>query len=115
MSKERLIDLLNGILKDNFEHVPLSKVLDISERLIANGVLAPPVKAGDTVYAAIDDVPPHKDYIVSFKVCGVGIFEDKWQVFDHEGENYEVGSELCLLSEEDAKRKLEEWRKEKES
>ncbi len=40
-NRERLIVLLNVILKDNFEYVPLEKVINIADRLIENRVTLP--------------------------------------------------------------------------
>ena len=34
--RERLIELLNGALKDEFDHVPLSSAINIAEKLLAN-------------------------------------------------------------------------------
>ena len=42
--RERLIELLNGELKDEFDHVPLSSAINIAEKLLTKGVHVLPIK-----------------------------------------------------------------------
>lgn len=39
--REEIITTLNGVLKDQFDFVPLDKVIKIADALIANGVTIP--------------------------------------------------------------------------
>lgn len=41
ISRDPLIELLNGILKDTFEYVPLEKVINVADRLIEAHVTLP--------------------------------------------------------------------------
>ena len=51
--RDRLIDIVNSALKEQFENVPIGKVMAVADSLLANGVIVPPCKVGDTVYATI--------------------------------------------------------------
>ena len=72
--RERLIDVLNGLLKENFSFVPISSVVKIADELLENGVIVPPCKVGDVVYEAL----PSVGHIRSNKVVGfhLGKFPD---------------------------------------
>lgn len=53
---DNLIDILNPILKDYFSFVPLYSVHSIAKALTQQGILVPPCKVGDVIYA-VDYVP----------------------------------------------------------
>lgn len=57
--KEWLIDDLNVILKDNFDYVPIGKVIDIAEKLIAKGW-----KLSNVIRGCCDE--PEEDWCDSF-------------------------------------------------
>jgi len=57
--KERLIELLNDV-GDNVINIPTDNFIEsLADHLIANGVIVPPCKVGDTVWA-IRDYKGHK-------------------------------------------------------
>ena len=49
--KEKMIEMVNGALKEQFDFVPLAKAINVTEALIAKGVIALPVKWGDIGFA----------------------------------------------------------------
>lgn len=72
-----------------------------ADALLAAGVLVPPVKLGDTVYAVVelDDGPEVAEYIVA----GVEYKRGKWYAVEKGFvEGFEVGGQLCLLTREEA-------------
>lgn len=46
---DRLLEVLYPVLKEKVGHMPLCKAMEIADALLAKGVLAPPVKVGDTM------------------------------------------------------------------
>lgn len=72
-----------------------------ADALLERGILAPPVKLGDTVYAAVDldDAPAVDEYVVA----GFEYLDGEWYV-QQEGykDCFKVGSDLCLLTREEA-------------
>lgn len=72
-----------------------------ADALLLAGVLVPPVKLGDTVYAAVDldDAPAVDEYVVA----GFEYLDGEWYV-QQEGykDCFKVGGDLCLLTREEA-------------
>jgi hypothetical protein len=72
-----------------------------ADALLLAGILVPPVKLGDTVYAAVDldDAPAVDEYVVA----GFEYLDGEWYV-QQEGykDCFKVGSDLCLLTREEA-------------
>lgn len=86
----------------------------LAEHLLAAGVLVPPVKEGQTVYAAIRMVDPGDgdDGIDEWQVHGVMYKEGKWYAIDKNGDESVVGAWDCLLTREEAQKLLDEEEKE---
>lgn len=82
-----------------------------AEALLERGVLVPPVKIGDVVYAAVDlDDTGLK--IEEYTVGGLEYQDGKWFVCEanEQYEFFEVGTDLALLTREDAEALAEEMR-----
>ena len=81
---------------------------DTAEYLAENGVIAFPVKLGQTVYAAIPAVfTDEQSVIYSWEVKGVGIDESgRYIAFNSYGEHYVVGGESCRLTKAEAEEDL---------
>lgn len=80
----------------------------LAQYLADNGVIAAPVKIGDTVYIALD--PKYNDgegCVCTYKVCGVQLNKDgKLCVLDGGNEPYEIDSLDCRLTREAAEADL---------
>ena len=85
----------------------------LAEHLLAAGVLVPPVKEGQTVYAAIRMADPDDgdDGIDEWQVHGVMYKEGKWYAIDRNGDESVVGAWDCLLTREEAQKFLDEEEK----
>ena len=85
----------------------------LAEHLLAAGVLVPPVKEGQTVYAAIRMAEPDEvdDGIDEWQVHGVAYRAGKWYAIDKNGDLYAVGEWGCLLTREEAQKLLDEEEK----
>lgn len=84
--RERLIDLLQNVPTD-FEGN--RGVGTITDYLLANGVIVPPVKCGDTIYEIIS--PKDKEpYLISAVVCAVHIADGSRNHCNHKRESYIV-------------------------
>ena len=82
----------------------------LAEHLLAEGALMPPVKIGQTVYAAIRMADPNDgdEGIDEWMVHGVMYQEGKWYAIDRNGDESVVGEWDCLLTREEALKMLEE-------
>ena len=81
----------------------------IAEYLISQGVLVPPFKVGQTLYAAINpifeqDEAPTVDEWTAKGIAYEGA--DKWFAESEDDEWFELGEELCKLTREEAERAL---------
>ena len=114
--KNRLVALLNNLpdRSEIIDGVLVGKKVHtaetIAEYLIANGVIAPPCKVGDTAYAAInpifdgDEAPFVNEWIIK------GIAHEGNDTFFLESEDdewYEIGEQLCKLTREETEKELE--------
>ena len=91
-------DVKNGDCIDVGEYLEL-----LFDLMIFAGVRIPPVRVGDTVYAVcaeLDEEDP--PFIVEYTVEGLALFGEQWQVCGSDREWIPIGSELCLLTREDA-------------
>lgn len=79
----------------------------LAEHLLAAGVLVPPVKEGQTVYAVLFEDGEAR--IWPWQVCGVAHMYGKWYAVEYDGGEWEVGGSCCFLTEQAA----EEYRKQK--
>lgn len=80
----------------------------LAQYLADNGVIAAPVKIGDTVYIALD--PKYNDgegCVCTYKVCGIELNKDgKLCVLDGGNEPYEIDSLDCRLTRDAAEEDL---------
>ena len=107
MSKERLVKLLgnapigvNGItLLDKHEPKAIEEIADY---LLANGVIVPPCKVGDTVWSAFWSVRSHK-------VTRIEITESELNVATNDYRfNFSDFGRIVFLTREEAEAKLKE-------
>lgn len=77
---------------------------DIAEHLLDNGVILPPVRYGQTVYAICD--LDDEITIEEYSVDGIGYFKNDFRVY-HCGVWLKVGSDLCILSKNQAEKALD--------
>ena len=80
--------------------------------LIELGVLMPPVKLGDPVYAVVEleDEPEVCEYVVN----GIAYSLGKWLFCENDNEFNELGTQPCLLTREEAEVALETIRRARE-
>lgn len=94
--------LANLIRKDRGASLAYGMAFNIASELIAEGVLLPPVKIGQTVYAALayDD---EEDVIDEYTVGGVGYIDGEWLVYcKKDREWYKFDTEYCKPTREEA-------------
>jgi hypothetical protein len=79
--------------------------------LLREGMLLPPVKIGQTVYAAQPYAGDNdEDIIEPWQVAGYEYFDGKWYCCDRRGgEFFEVGSMYCKLTREEAEEVVKGW------
>ena len=82
-----------------------------AEALLERGILVPPVKIGDTVYAVVELDEPE---ICEYAVGGFEYSGGEWYVSEGKSndEFFKVGDQLCLLTREEAENLALEMRKE---
>ena len=113
--RERLIELLKNVPKNTRVFYD-----QYADWLLANGVIVPPCKVGDTAYFLLEDnIPVHKWYISEEKVtevCSKGFFISGYcPPRDDLGEysGYELFGKEIFLTKEEAEQALRQ-RKEDE-
>lgn len=115
--KKRLVDAIKGCCDDPCSDCDLGSCETCSlfdefqkeaDALLAAGVLVPPVKLGDTVYAVVelDDGLEVNEHTVS----GVAYSNGAWFACANDIEFNKVGDHLCLLTREEAEELLREMR-----
>lgn len=84
-----------------------------ADALLAAGVLVPPVKLGDTVYAVVDLDEPE---ICEYAVGGFEYSGGEWYVSEGKSndEFFKVGGQLCLLTREEAEELVREMRRKRD-
>ena len=110
--RKRLVDAIKGCNEDfcgdcDWESCEACSLFDEfkkeADALLLAGVLVPPVKLGDTVFAVVelDDGPEVKEYVVA----GFEYSDGEWYV-QQKGyrDSFKVGGQLCLLTREEAER-----------
>ncbi|MBR5782890.1 MAG: hypothetical protein IKY33_01540 [Clostridia bacterium] len=110
--RDRLIELMKEWGRANNDSFPFESVAD---HLIADGIIAPPCKVGDTAWFVLeDDFPVHKWYLSPepvTEVCSRGFFVSGYVNDENDMSNYtpwtQVGDEV-FFSEEAAKAVLRE-------
>jgi hypothetical protein len=98
----KIRQLANLIRKDRGASLAYGMAFNIASELIAAGVLLPPVKIGQTVYAALayDD---GEDVIDEYTVGGVGYIDGEWLAYCKKDRDwYKYGTELCKPTREEA-------------
>ena len=85
-----------------------------ADALIERGVLMPPVKLGDTVYAVVE---LDETEIYEYAVGGFEYSGGEWYVSEGKSndEFFKVGDQLCLLTREEAEELVREMREEKDT
>ena len=106
-SRERLVELIVDAVGGNAKHRLWGEV--IADHLLANGVIVPPCKVGDTVY-----LPIKTDWgtVENYEIVEVGRdrYGKYFRVYDEEQEKTyleEIGKTVFLTKEE-AEEKLKE-------
>jgi hypothetical protein len=86
--------------------------LDLAEYLSENGVIAAPVKIGQTVYAGLSSIfSGEEDEVIDWEAKGLGIDEKgRYIAFDSYGEHYTVGEESCRLTIKEAEEDLRRFK-----
>lgn len=108
-NRTNLVGMLTDAAAKGFSLATRCKVEWLADHLLAKGVLVPPVRIGQKVYAAIKpvvecDIPTVSEYEVSGILCRDG----KWYVTDGSCDAFfEVGGELCKFTFEEAEKELE--------
>lgn len=110
MINETIVNRLEALLKERMAGLIFTErdAGSLSEYLAKSGVIAAPVKIGDTVYLALD--PEYNDgegCVCSYKVCGIQLDnKGKLCVLDGGNEPYEINSLECRLTREAAEEDL---------
>ena len=102
--RKSLENLLNRVAKE----MDCPQMDEVAAFLLANGVIVPPVKIGQTVYSALtyDD---EEDTIEEYTVDGLGYIDGEWFVWcEKDTDWYKLGTEYCQLTREDAEKVLAE-------
>ena len=80
----------------------------IADHLLAEGVLAPPITIGQTVYTVIPADDEIDGGVFAEEVTGITYKGGKWYAIDTDGLALEVGSfDGCYLTREEAEKALE--------
>ena len=96
-------------------HAEEGTIAALAEWLLHEGALFPPVKVGQTLYAAVGcKMEVEDDGIDEWKVHGVAYHEGKWYIIDRNGDGSRLGDWDCLLTRQDAERVMKEAENEKE-
>ena len=96
MSKERLVELIREATESTWTFS------DLAEHLLANGVVVPPCKVGDTVWSAFWSVRSHK-------VTRIEITESELNVATNDYRfNFSDFGRIVFLTREEAEKKLKE-------
>ena len=79
--------------------------------LLREGVLLPPVKMGQTVYAALEDAGAgYGEHLIDpWQINGVAFVEGEWYAFDRGHEVYQIGSMYCKITREEAEEVVKGW------
>ena len=102
MSKERLVYLLRKTMDEQYEKRQLITPQHTADYLLANGVIVPPCKVGDTVWSAFWSVRSHK-------VIRIEIIESELVVATNDYRfNFSDFGKTVFLSREEAEAKLKE-------
>ena len=114
--KERLTKLVfDGYLASQRDGNFCADVADIADYLLANGVIAPPVKVGDTMWVLSKDLTTIQSVVITDIYCrwhkmGVSISLVTDNPFAYLFGDYEIGIKI-FFTEEEAKKMLEEINK----
>lgn len=98
--RDRLIELLGDYLYSE----------QIADYLLANGVIVPPCKVGDTVYFLCRSPETYEWYICEKEVCSITVYDNSTHIYVSPITSFvemEIGTRL-FLSREEAEAKLKE-------
>lgn len=103
--RDKLIELIEqaeGLKNNDFPSVE-----EIADHLLANGVIVPPCKVGDTVYYIVFDK------VYKGKCHAITQHENRLQIhlYDYDFDNASIKSENVFLTKEEAEEKLKEHEK----
>lgn len=105
---------LEKILRERMEGLAVDEhdAKELAQHLTDNGVIAAPVKIGQTVYAGLSSIfSGEKDEVVDWEVKGLGIDEKgRYIAFNSYGEHYTVGEESCRLTIKEAEEDLRRFK-----
>lgn len=104
--------ILEKLLNQAAKEMDCPQMDEVADFLLANGVIVPPIKIGQTVYSALayDD---EEDTIEEYTVDGLGYIDGEWFVWcEKDADWYKVGTEYCKPTREEAERELAERGKE---
>lgn len=97
--RDRLMALINDVVHPCHAGA-------IADHLLANGVIVPPCKVGDTVYAI---TCWHGRYVIrDVEVCNYTIFENDWKIVDLYGDYWSANNfgKTVFRAREEAERAL---------
>ena len=102
--KQRITEILKAYTKKH--NISASAVIleEYAEELLANGVIVPPCKVGDTVYRLAHNVDKTEWKVADFwEVIKIEIYEDEIGIID-DSDNYfsneDIGKTVFLTKEE---------------
>lgn len=112
IGERKMRKTLENLLNQAAREMDCPQMDEVAAFLLANGVIVPPVKIGQTVYSVLIYDPEDeldKSFIEEYTVDGVAYIEGEWYVFDErDHELYKVGTEYCQLTRADAEKVLAE-------
>ena len=107
--KDRLVELLNETFDAQYTKSVLITAEHTADHLIANGVIVPPCKVGDTLYT----VGIYTGQIVEFPIYAITVYSDD-TIFIMENTSYvsvkEHIGKTVFLTKAEAEQKLKEMR-----
>lgn len=78
--------------------------------LLREGMLLPPVKIGQTVYAALEGAGEHGEHCIdAWRIHGVALIDGEWEACDFDRELVAVGGDYCKLTREEAEEVVKGW------
>ena len=102
--RDRLIDILNQTFAEQYDKRMLITAPHTADHLLANGVIVPPCKVGDTVYYIVFDK------VYKGKCHAITQHDNRLQIhlYDYDFDNASIKAENVFLTKEQAERALKE-------
>lgn len=104
-SRDRLINIVRDIFHTDFNGTDEEGYADFADRLLANGIIVPPCKVGDTVYF----VSEYTNKILSDEVENIRIQHKNITI--HTIANNHLWADEVFLTKEEAEQALKEREK----